>query len=97
MKTRKKGLPKFKDADEELRYIETHDATEYIDSLPKAPMFQLAPEEKERIAARSRLKMVSIRLREEQLAAIKQIAKDKDIPYQIMIRSVINDFIQKQQ
>lgn len=51
-----KTLPKFANADEELEYIETHDSTEYIESLPRAPMFQLAPEEKERIASRSRQK-----------------------------------------
>ncbi|MHB1653740.1 MAG: CopG family antitoxin [Desulfitobacteriaceae bacterium] len=46
--------------------------------------------------AQNRLKMVSLRLREDQIKTVKIIAARKDIPYQTLLRSWINQAIQSE-
>ena len=77
MKTLKK-IPKFKTEDEEARFWNDADSTEYID-YSKASKFQASN-------LKPSTKSISIRLPESLLQRLKVIANKKDIPYQSLIK-----------
>ena len=89
--------PKFKSEHDEAVYWDNHSAANVWDEMESV---QLEPtlELKETIKkqASNRLKMVSLRLREDQIEAVKIIAAKKDIPYQVLLRSWINQAIQSE-
>ena len=68
-----KKIPKFQTEAEESEFWGEHDSTEYLD-WSKA----------ERIKPKS--KLISIRLPEPLINEIKEIADDKSLPYQTLIR-----------
>ena len=74
-------LPKFAKEQEAADWFATHDTAEYMDALEQV---------KEKIPVRrSQLesKPIDLRLRGDQLRAIKQVAKRKGIPFQALIKS----------
>lgn len=86
-----KKVPKFNSREEEIQFWETHDPLDFEDSDIKVNI-NMSPQ----LQDESRLKQVTIRLRSSQLLAAKEIAKKKDIPYQTLMRSWINEAIKKE-
>jgi len=87
-------IPKFKSEKEEAEFWDSRSSADVWDELEEAdikPTPELKASIKER--SQSRLKMVSLRLREEQIQAVKAIAAEKDIPYQTLLRSWISQAI----
>ncbi|MBM2814491.1 MAG: hypothetical protein HW421_1253 [Ignavibacteria bacterium] len=78
-----KRIPKFKNDDEEMEFWDKNDSTEFIDwKNAKIVTFQnLKP------TSRS----ISIRLPEILLVKLKQEANKLDIPYQSLMKIIIND------
>jgi predicted DNA binding CopG/RHH family protein len=91
-----KKLPVFQSEKEELEFWEIHSAADYWDALEDVEQVELSPRLRNGINNRSRLKMVSLRLREDQITAAKAIAKEKDIPYQVLLRSWITEKIKSE-
>lgn len=77
MKTLKR-IPKFNTIDEEIKFWENNDSTEYVDysRSKRLTLPNLKPT----------TKSISIRLPEFLLERLKVIANKKDIPYQSLIK-----------
>jgi predicted DNA binding CopG/RHH family protein len=88
-----KEIPEFKTEKEEAEFWDTHNSLEYLESDEPIEL-ELAPE----LAAKdkSKTKRVTLRLRLSQIEDAKTIARDKDIPYQTLIRSWIVDAIKRE-
>lgn len=72
-----KSLPKFSSNDEEMKFWDTHDMTEYMDEIPYAISFpNLKPS----------TETISLRLPLSLLDTIKIEANKRDIPYQSYIK-----------
>ncbi len=91
-----KKLPRFGSEEEEAEFWDTHNSLDYIES-DKQVEIELAPELAAKIAERSKTKRVTLRLRVSQIEAAKRIAKEKDIPYQTLLRSWIAEAIRREQ
>ena len=78
MKKVKMKLPEFNNEDEEREFWATHSPLDYFDSsTPKRGLFpNLKPS----------LKSVSIRLPEDLLFELKNLANKKDVPYQSLLK-----------
>jgi predicted DNA binding CopG/RHH family protein len=86
-----KRLPKFKTPEEEIRFFETHDMAPYWDQLEDVDeVLELAPALERRIRERMKKRMVAIRLEEWQLHRAKEIARQKRVPYQRLLREWIS-------
>ena len=86
-----KRLPKFKTPEEEIRFFETHDMAPYWDQLEDVDeVIELAPALERRIRERMKKRMVAIRLEEWQLHRAKEIARQKRVPYQRLLREWIS-------
>jgi len=88
MKNKFKKIPNFKTEDEERRFWDTHDSTEYVD-WSKArhvifPNLQLTR------------KPISLRVTTSLLAKVKVIANKKDMPYQTLMKQYIQDAVEKE-
>lgn len=78
MKKKDKSLPKFKNEDEERKFWATHSPLDYFDEkkFKRASFPNLKPS----------LKSISIRLPEDMLAELKNLANKKDVPYQSLAK-----------
>ncbi|MBI4436653.1 MAG: BrnA antitoxin family protein [Candidatus Omnitrophica bacterium] len=76
-----KKIPRFKSEEEERRFWETHEIVPYESSLKKVRMAFPKP----------RKRLISLRLDEEQLVRLKELASKKGIGYQTMIRIWIQE------
>ena len=78
MKKRNKGMPKFKNEDEEREFWATRSPLGYFDTrnFTRASFPKLKPS----------LKSISIRLPEDMLAELKILANKKDVPYQSLAK-----------
>jgi predicted DNA binding CopG/RHH family protein len=81
----KKKIPKFKSEEEERRFWQKHDSSEYIDwddaedlRLPK-----LKPSTRK----------ISIRLPESMLEELKLLANKRDVPYQSLLKIYLSERI----
>jgi len=84
MKSKKfKEIPIFKNEEEEANFWGEHDSTEYID-WSKAK--RVNPQ----------TKMISIRLPQPLLENIRQIAVNKSLPYQTLIRVWLTEKIKQE-
>jgi predicted DNA binding CopG/RHH family protein len=89
MNSKHKQIPQFKNEDEEREFWATHDSTDYIDwsKAEKNPSF-------------SRLKpstrMVSIRLPESLIAALKTLANKRDVPYQSLVKIFLAEKVKEE-
>lgn len=85
----KHKLPKFKNDAEEDLFWQSHDSTEYIDwsNAKRASFPNLKPS----------TVTISLRLPESLLNQIKIIANKRDIPYQSLMKELLNKQVQKEQ
>jgi len=87
MKNKLKKIPNFKNEDEERKFWDTHDSTEYVD-WSKArhvifPNLQLTK------------KPISLRITTSLLAKVKMVANKKDMPYQTLMKQYIAKGVDK--
>jgi len=78
MKKRLKPIPKFASEDDERRFWEQHDTSEYLDwsQAQQVVMPKLKPT----------TKTISLRLPQHLLDSIKAAANARDVPYQSLIK-----------
>ena len=78
MKKRLKPIPKFASEDEERKFWEQHDTSEYLDwsQAQQVVMPNLKPT----------TKTISLRLPQHLLDSIKAAANARDVPYQSLIK-----------
>ena len=91
-----KEIPEFKSEAEEAEFWDTHNSLDYLESDEPVEV-ELAPELAAKIRERSQTKRVTLRLRVSQIKAAKEIARKKDIPYQMLIRSWVAEAIRREQ
>jgi predicted DNA binding CopG/RHH family protein len=82
-----KSIPKFKNEEEERAFWSKHDSSEYLDwkNAERVLFPNLKP------STRS----ISLRLPESLLDALRQMANERDIPYQSLIKMILQDRIEK--
>jgi predicted DNA binding CopG/RHH family protein len=82
-----KKIPKFKSIAEKEQFWATHDSTEYVDytKVESAFFSELKPSNK----------IISIRLPESIIEAIKLLANKQDIPYQLMLKILLSEKIRE--
>ena len=83
-----KMIPKFKNEDEERKFWETHDATDYFDMSQEIEMdlSKLKPT----------TEAISLRLPAFLLFRIKQLANKKDVPYQSLMKVYLNERVEQE-
>ena len=83
-----KSIPEFKNEDLERNFWAKNDSTEYIDwsKADKAifPNLKLTTES------------ISLRLPSSLLVRIKQLANEKDVPYQSLMKVFLSDRVKKE-
>lgn len=91
-----KKVPEFRTEEEEARFWDEHDSTEFIEDLEQVEI-ELAPELEEEILSKRELKKpITLRLEPSQIDAVKKIAVKKGLPYQTLIRLWISERIRKE-
>jgi len=85
---RREPIPKFKNEDEEREFWATHDLTDYLD------YFQ--PVELDLSELKPSTKSVTIRLPESLLATLKNLAHQRDVPYQSLMKIFLAERIEKE-
>lgn len=78
-----KEIPEFKSPEEEQDFWDSHDSTEYIDwSKAEESLFpNLKPS----------TESISLRLPSPLLARIKELANEKDVPYQSLMKVYLSE------
>lgn len=78
-----KNIPEFKNDEEEAKFWDEHDSSEYIDwsKASKAVFPNL----------KSSTESISLRLPSSLLARIKELANQKDVPYQSLMKVYLSD------
>lgn len=78
-------MPEFKNEDEEREFWATHDSNEYADwSKGKRAVFP---------NLKSSMRTISLRLPESMLAELRQLANQRDVPYQSLIKVFLRERI----
>ena len=82
-----KSIPKFKNEDAEREFWSEHDSSEYLDwkSAERVMFPNLKPS----------TKSISLRLPESLLDALRQMANERDIPYQSLIKMILQERIER--
>jgi len=82
-----KSIPKFKNEQEERAFWSAHDSSEYLDwkSAERVLFPNLKPS----------TKSISLRLPESLLDALRQMANERDVPYQSLIKMILQDRIER--
>jgi predicted DNA binding CopG/RHH family protein len=80
-------IPKFKNEDEEREFWSKHDSSEYLNwkSAERVLFPNLKP------STRS----ISLRLPESLLDALRQLANERDVPYQSLIKMILQERIEQ--
>jgi len=88
MKTIIKKIPHFRSEDEERKFWNTHDSTEYIDwkKAKKMRFSNLKPS----------TTTISLRLPQGMLEDIKVLAQKRDVPYQSMMKMMLDSKIREE-
>ena len=83
-----KQIPKFKNEDEERKFWETHDSTEFINwnQAERITFSKLKPS----------VKKISLRLPEAMLEELKLLANKRDVPYQSLLKIYLAERIEKE-
>ena len=83
-----KTIPNFKNENQERQFWATHDSTDYIDwtKADKAIFPNLKPT----------TESISLRLPSFLLSRIKQLANQKDIPYQSLMKVFLSDRVKQE-
>ena len=93
---RKRDIPKFKSDRQAAEFWATHDSAPYAGALREVAV-KAAPALRRRVAERAELKKpVTLRLEPQQIAAAKQVAKRKSVPYQTLLRMWIAEGLTKE-
>ncbi|HVT45385.1 MAG TPA: BrnA antitoxin family protein [Thermoanaerobaculia bacterium] len=87
MKPRKK-IPTFQDDDAEREFWAKNDSTEYLD-WSQAPTLILPN-------LRPTLRTISLRLPESMIAELKQLANQRDVPYQSLLKVFLAERIREE-
>ncbi|HIE12830.1 MAG TPA: hypothetical protein EYP63_05330 [Desulfotomaculum sp.] len=82
-------IPQFQSAEEEAAFWETHAVTDYLDELKEET------QEIEIAAPKIKKIPVTIRLDEDALQAVKDVAQSLRIPYQTLIRMWLVEALKK--
>ncbi|HSX01735.1 MAG TPA: BrnA antitoxin family protein [Candidatus Saccharimonadia bacterium] len=83
-----KNIPEFKSAQEEAKFWDTHDSTEYVDwSKADRAIFP---------NLKFTTESISIRLPASLLARIKELANEKDVPYQSLMKLYLSEQVDKE-
>lgn len=82
-----KPIPKFKNEDEEREFWSENDSSEYLnwENAERALFPNLKPS----------TKAISIRLPESLLDALRQLANERDVPYQSLIKMYLQERIEE--
>lgn len=82
-----KSIPKFKNEGEERNFWSKTDSSEYLDwNNAKRTLFpNLKPS----------IKAISLRLPESLLDALRQLANERDVPYQSLIKMFLQERIEE--
>jgi predicted DNA binding CopG/RHH family protein len=88
MKKQPKSIPKFANEDEERRFWEQHDSSEYLDwsQAKQVVMPNLKPT----------TRTISLRLPQHLLDSIKAAANARDVPYQSLIKVWLQEKLHNQ-
>ncbi len=82
-----KKIPEFKNEQEEAEFWRTHDSTEYLDwSKAKKTIFP---------NLKTTTESISLRLPSPLLARIKQLANEKDVPYQSLMKVYLSERVER--
>jgi predicted DNA binding CopG/RHH family protein len=83
-----KPVPKFKSADEEAEFWNSHDSTDYIDwsQAEKTVMPNL----------KTSTETISMRLPAPLLARIKGLANERDVPYQSLMKVFLSERVEQE-
>ena len=81
-------MPRFKSEDEEREFWSTHDSTEYVDwsKAERAYFSNLRPSSRH----------ISIRLPERLFEQLRNIAHQKDIPYQSLMKVYLAERVKEE-
>lgn len=83
-----KKIPEFKNEDEERKFWDTHDSTEYIDwSKAKRVVFP---------NLRPSTRTITIRVPQSLLNMLKSIANKKDVPYQSLVKVYLDEKVREE-
>ena len=82
--TRSKKLPDMSDwTDEQIaEFWETHDSTDYVDQMEEADVQVEVPED---------YRVISLRLDAKDIESVKTIAREKGVPYTVLLRMWIRE------
>ncbi len=83
-----KKIPNFKTEDKEREFWATHDLTDYVDfkSFVRARFPNLKPT----------LRTISIRLPEHLIGDIRELANERDIPYQALLKQFLAERVERE-
>jgi predicted DNA binding CopG/RHH family protein len=82
-----KKIPNFKSPEVEAKFWNEHDSTDYIDwSEAKKTVFP---------NLKSSTESISLRLPSSLLARIKELANEKDVPYQSLMKVYLSDQVKR--
>lgn len=83
-----KQIPNFKNAEEEAKFWAEHDSADYIDwSKASKVVFP---------NLKSSTESISLRLPSSLLARIKELANEKDVPYQSLMKVYLSDQVKRE-
>lgn len=83
-----KPIPKFKSEDDERKFWDTHDLTDYFDMSKAQPV--VFPN------LRFSTETISIRLPQSLLATLKALANKRDVPYQSLMKIFLAERVQEE-
>lgn len=86
---KRKKIPVFKNEDEEAQFWVTHDFTDYFD-IKKAIVNPKFPNLK------PSTRTITIRVTQSLLDDLKMIANKKDVPYQSLIKIILDEKIKEE-
>jgi len=91
-------IPEFASEEEEREFWDTHSFAKAMErGLFEPAQVEIVPELAAKIKEKSKTKKVTLRLRLSQIEDAKMIAREKDIPYQVLIRSWVVEGIKREQ
>lgn len=83
-----KKIPDFKNSEEEAEFWEKHDSADYVDwSKADKAVFP---------NVKTSTESISLRLPSPLLARIKELANEKDVPYQSLMKVYLSDQVKRE-
>lgn len=95
----KNKRPRFHTTEEEARFWDTHDITDYLGQLEEVndvdKLFVLSPALARKIHARAKRRLISLRLSVWEIEQSKEAAKKMNVPYQSLMRQWIDEGLRR--